>query len=94
MKQNVFFTFDHLSALRMVKDEKSTKDKKCSQTLRKQSSKQSSGSRPRPLDVYGAYRVCSHHLLGRACPVGSNQCRFAHSEEERIAWEKEREKGT
>lgn len=55
--------------------------------------KKSDGIRPRPLNVYSAYRLCPHYLLGRACPVGGNKCRFAHSEAERKAWEEEREKG-
>ena len=57
------------------------------------SEKQSDGIRPRPKNVYGAFRLCIHHSVRKCCPAG-DQCSFPHSEVERIAWEEDRSKGS
>ena len=54
--------------------------------------KKSSGIRPRPSNVFGAYRICPQILHGRECHVG-DPCSFAHSEAERNVWEQDRRKG-
>ena len=54
--------------------------------------KKSSGIRPRPSNVFGAYRICPQIRHGRECHVG-DLCSFAHSEAERNAWEADRRKG-
>lgn len=54
--------------------------------------KKSSGTRPRPSNVFGAYRICPQIRHGRECHVG-DLCSFAHSEAERNAWEADRRKG-
>ena len=54
--------------------------------------KKSSGIRPRPSNIFGAYRICPQILHGRECRVG-DLCSFAHSEAERNAWEADRRKG-
>ena len=54
--------------------------------------KKSSGIRPRPSNVFGAYRICPQILHGRECHVG-DLCSFAHSEAERNVWEQDRRKG-
>ena len=55
--------------------------------------KQSDGIRPRPKNVYGAFRLCLQYSIRKSCPVGY-LCSFPHSEVERIAWEEDRKKGT
>ena len=55
--------------------------------------KQRDGIRPRPKNVYGAFRLCRHYIIRKSCPA-SDQCSFPHSEVERVAWEEDRKKGT
>ena len=57
------------------------------------SKSKSDGIRPRPKDVYGTFRLCRLYSIRKSCPAG-DQCSFAHSEMERIAWEEDRKKGT
>ena len=64
-----------------------------SKAAAKSPDKQSDGIRPRPKNVYGAFRLCPHDIIRRSCPAGE-QCSFPHSEVERIAWEEDRKKGT
>ena len=57
-------------------------------------SKQSSGIRRRPPGVKCSYRLCNYYKrTGKICYQGK-LCLFAHSEEERKAWEEGRKKGT
>ena len=56
--------------------------------------KQSSGIRRRPPGVKCSYRLCNYYKrTGKICFQGK-LCLFAHSEEERKAWEEGRKKGT
>ena len=49
--------------------------------------------RSRPAGVYGPYMLCGFIKRKQPCFQGK-LCKFAHSEEERIAWEEDRKKGT
>ena len=49
--------------------------------------------RSRPAGVYGPYMLCAFIKRKQPCFQGK-LCQFAHSEEERIAWEEDRKKGT
>ena len=49
--------------------------------------------RSRPTEIYGRYKLCAFIERKQPCFQGK-LCKFAHSEEERIAWEKDRKKGT
>lgn len=77
-----------------IAQERKAKEEKERSSQKQSSKKQSDGIRPRPLEVYGAYRLCTHYVLRGACPSGNSECRFAHSQAERKAWEEERAKGT
>lgn len=50
------------------------------------------GIRKRPRLVFGAYRLCKYYRLQQPCFQGE-RCSYAHSEEERKAWEVERKRG-
>lgn len=70
-----------------------TVDPNVSKATAKFANKRGDGIRPRPKNVYGAFRLCRHYIIRRSCPSG-DQCCFAHSEAEKIAWEDDRKKGT
>ena len=55
--------------------------------------RQSYGIRDRPPAIFGAYRLCKYYRLQQPCFQGE-RCSYAHSEEERKAWEEDRKKGT
>ena len=48
--------------------------------------------RPRPTGFQGKYRLCRYHTSKQRCFQGE-RCPYPHSEEERKAWEEERNKG-
>ena len=50
------------------------------------------GIRKRPRLVFGAYRLCKYYHFQQPCFQGE-RCSYAHSEEERKAWEAERKRG-
>lgn len=54
--------------------------------------RQSYGIRDRPPLTFGAYRLCKYYCLQQPCFQGV-RCSYAHSEEERRAWEEDRRKG-
>ena len=64
-----------------------------SKAAAKSPDKQSDGIRPRPKNVYGAFRLCLQYSTRKSCTSG-DLCSFPHSEVERIAWEEDRKQGT
>ncbi|XP_022780315.1 probable helicase with zinc finger domain isoform X1 [Stylophora pistillata] len=62
-----------------------------SRATKKSSKRPKDKIRPAPLNVYGAYHLCRIYLTQKRCPIG-DECCFAHSETERVAWEEERKK--
>ena len=60
---------------------------------KKSSYEQSYGIRPRPSNFHGTYRLCWYYQRKQPC-VNGKRCPFAHSEDERMAWEEESKKGT
>lgn len=58
----------------------------------KSSSKPSGGIRRRPPGIQGPFRLCRYHDCLQLCRQGK-LCLYAHSEEERKAWEEDRKKG-
>lgn len=61
-------------------------------TQKKSSNKQNYGIRPRPSGIHSPYLLCPYRQRQQPCFQGK-LCKFAHSEEERKAWEEERKKG-
>ena len=54
--------------------------------------RQNYGIRARPPIMFGAYRLCKYYRVQEPCFQGE-RCSYAHSEEERLAWEEDRRKG-
>ena len=50
--------------------------------------------RSRPTGIYGPYKLCASIKQSKLVCLQGKLCNFAHSEEERIAWEEDRKKGT
>ena len=61
-------------------------------TAGRYTNKQSYGIRDRPPLSFGVYRLCKYYRLQQPCFQGE-RCSYAHSEEERKAWEEDRKKG-